>query len=103
MDFTNVFTSNYKRYVITGTDCRPATGNTHLYLQYIDASGLNSSSSHWTAWVGYSGGYAGTSFNDDETISSTPSDSIAKTAPTISMIESSAPTSCKCTLSSEVP
>ena len=68
MDFENVFTSNYKRYVITGTDCRPATGNTHLYLQYIDASGLNSSSSHWTAWVGYSGGYAGTSFNDDETI-----------------------------------
>ena len=68
LDFTDVFTSAYKRYVITGTDCRPQTGNTHLYLQYRDASGLNSSSSYSTFWVAYADGYESTSFNDDETI-----------------------------------
>ena len=42
-------------------------------------------------------------FKGDATTSSTPSHSSAKTAPTISIIESRAPTSCRCTLSTVVP
>jgi len=68
LDFEDCFTDKYKRYVITGTDCRPSTANTHLYLQYRDASGLNSSNSHSTFWVVYADGAAAQSFNDDETI-----------------------------------
>jgi len=68
LDFEDCFTSKYKRYVITGTDCRPSTGNTHLYLQYRDASGLNTGTYNSTFWVAYADGYSSTSFNDDETI-----------------------------------
>ena len=38
LDFENCFTSKYKRYVITGTDCVPKTDNSHLNFQYRDAS-----------------------------------------------------------------
>lgn len=68
LDFEDCFTSNFKRYVITGSDCRPSTANTHLYFQYRDASGLNTGTYNSTFWVVYANGYAGSSFNDDQSI-----------------------------------
>ena len=68
LDFEDCFTSNFKRYVITGTDCRPSTGNTHLYFQYRDASDLNTGTYNSTFFVVYANGYAGSSFNDDQTL-----------------------------------
>jgi len=68
LDFTDVFTDNYKRYVITGTDCRPSTANTHLLFQYRDASGLVTGTYNGTWFVVYANGYAGSSFNDDQSL-----------------------------------
>ena len=41
LDFEDVFTSNYLRYYIVGTDCRPSSDSKNLFFQYRDASGLN--------------------------------------------------------------
>ncbi len=68
LDFEDCFTSNFKRYVITGTDCRPQTGNRHLYFQYRDAVGLNTGTYNDTFFVAYSNGASTSGFNDDETI-----------------------------------
>ena len=68
LDFTDVFTSNYKRYVITGTDCRPATDNKNLIFQYRDASGLNSSTYVSTFHSSDANGSTGQGHADDQTV-----------------------------------
>jgi hypothetical protein len=68
LDFTDVFTSNYKRYVITGTDCRPSTADKHLYFQYRDAGGLNTGTYNSTYWIAYANGYSGAIQSDDAAI-----------------------------------
>jgi hypothetical protein len=68
LDFEDVFTSNYKRYVITGTDCRPSTADKHLYFQYRDASGLNTGTYNSTYWIAYANGYSGSIQSDDAAI-----------------------------------
>jgi len=70
LDFTDVFTSNYKRYVITGTDCRPATDNTTLVFKYRDASGLNSGTYVSTWWDAFANGSTSTGHTDDNGLSS---------------------------------
>jgi len=69
LDFTDVFTSNYKRYVITGTDCRPASDNRHLNFQYRDASGLNSDVDYVSSWFdAYANGSTTSGHTDDSTV-----------------------------------
>jgi len=68
LDFEDVFTSNYKRYVITGTDCRPSTADKHLYFQYRDAGGLNTGTYNSTYWIAYANGYSGSIQSDDAAI-----------------------------------
>ena len=68
LDFTDVFTSNYKRYVITGTDCRPATDNKNLIFQYRDASGLNESTYVSTFHSSDANGSSGQGHADDQTV-----------------------------------
>ena len=67
LDFEDCFTSNYKRYVITGTDCVPATDNSHLQLQYRDASGLNTGT-YVSSWFdAYANGSTTEGHSDDQT------------------------------------
>ena len=69
LDFTDVFTSNYKRYVITGTDCRPATDNKNLIFQYRDASGLNSDVDYVSSFFSAdANGSTGSGHADDQTV-----------------------------------
>ena len=69
LDFENCFTSKYKRYVITGTDCVPKTDNSHLNFQYRDASGLNSDVDYVSSWFGvYANGSASSGHADDSTV-----------------------------------
>ena len=69
LDFEDCFTSKYKRYVITGTDCVPATDNSHLNFQYRDASGLNSDVDYVSSWFGmYANGSTTSGGADDSTV-----------------------------------
>ena len=68
LDFTDVFTSDYKRYVITGTDCRPSTDSKNLIFQYRDASGLNSSTYVSTFHSSDANGSTGQGHADDQTV-----------------------------------
>ena len=69
LDFEDCFTSSYKRYVITGTDCVPATDNSHLNFQYRDASGLNSDVDYVSSWFGvYANGSTSEGHADDSTV-----------------------------------
>ena len=65
LDFTDVFTSNYKRYVITGTDCRPASDNQTLLFKYRDASGLNAGTYHASLHSSYANGETAQEHGDD--------------------------------------
>ena len=69
LDFENVFTSNYKRYVIIGTDCRPATDNKNLIFQYRDASGLNADVDYVSSFFSAdANGGSGSGHADDQTV-----------------------------------
>ena len=69
LDFENVFTSDYKRYVITGTDCRPSTDQKNLIFQYRDASGLNSDVDYVSAFMNAdTNGGTGSGHADDQTV-----------------------------------
>ena len=69
LDFTDVFTSDYKRYVITGTDCRPSTDQKNLIFQYRDASGLNSDVDYVSAFMNAdTNGGTGSGHADDQTV-----------------------------------
>ena len=69
LDFTDVFTSDYKRYVITGTDCRPSTDNKNLIFQYRDASGLNTGGTYVSAFHSSdANGSTGQGHADDQTV-----------------------------------
>ena len=69
LDFEDCFTSKYKRYVITGTDCVPSTDNSHLNFQYRDASGLNSDVDYVSSWFGmYANGSTSSGGADDSTV-----------------------------------
>ena len=69
LDFENVFTSDYKRYVITGTDCRPATDSKNLIFQYRDASGLNTGGTYVSAFHSSdANGSTGQGHADDQTV-----------------------------------
>jgi len=71
LDFTDVFTSDYKRYVITGTDCRPSTDQKNLIFQYRDASGLNSDVDYVSAFFSSDANLASGSRSghaDDQTV-----------------------------------
>ena len=69
LDFENVFTSAYKRYVITGTDCRPSTDQKNLIFQYRDASGLNSDVDYVSAFFSAdANGGTGSGHADDQTV-----------------------------------
>jgi len=68
LDFTNVFTSNYKRYVITGTDCRGQTDNKNLVFQYRDASGLNTSDYYSSFFNINANGNSNSGHVDDQTV-----------------------------------
>jgi len=65
LDFTDVFTSNYKRYVITGTDCRPASDNQTLLFKYRDASGLNAGTYYASFHSSYANGETSQEHADD--------------------------------------
>ena len=65
LDFTDVFTSNYKRYVITGTDCRPASDNQTLLFKYRDASGLNACTYYASFHSSYANGETSQEHADD--------------------------------------
>ena len=69
LDFTNVFTSSYKRYVIVGTDCVPDTDNKNLIFQYRDASGLNSDVDYVSSFFSAdSNGSTSSGHSDDQTV-----------------------------------
>ena len=68
LDFTDVFTSDYKRYVITGTDCRPSTDNTNLIFQYRDADGLNTGTYNSAFFSADANGGTGSGHADDQTV-----------------------------------
>ena len=68
LDFTDVFTSDYKRYVITGTDCRPSTDQKNLIFQYRDAAGLNTSTYHSAFFSADTNGGTGSGHADDQTV-----------------------------------
>ena len=68
LDFTDVFTSAYKRYVITGTDCRPATDQKNLIFQYRDAAGLNTGTYHSAFFSADTNGGTGSGHADDQTV-----------------------------------
>ena len=69
LDFTNVFTSNYKRYVIVGTDCVPDTDNKNLIFQYRDASGLNSGVDYVSSFFSAdANGSTSSGHSDDQTV-----------------------------------
>ena len=70
LDFEDCFTSKYKRYVITGTDCRPATDNSTLVFQYRDASGLNTGTYHSTFYNLFANGSTTNEHTDDNELSS---------------------------------
>jgi len=65
LDFTDVLTSNYKRYVITGTDCRPASDNQTLLFKYRDASGLNAGTYYASFHSSYANGETSQEHADD--------------------------------------
>ena len=68
LDFTDVFTSAYKRYVITGTDCRPATDQKNLLFQYRDASGLNTGTYDSAFFSADANSGTGSGHADDQTV-----------------------------------
>lgn len=68
LDFTDVFTSAYKRYVITGTDCRPATDQKNLIFQYRDAAGLNTGTYHSAFFSADANSGTGSGHADDQTV-----------------------------------
>ena len=68
LDFTDVFTNDYKRYVITGTDCRPSTDNTNLIFQYRDADGLNTGTYNSAFFSADANGGTGSGHADDQTV-----------------------------------
>ena len=67
LDFEDVFTSNYLRYYIVGTDCRPATDDQHLIFQYRDSSGLNTGTYNNSTFHTDANGSTGTGHSDDAT------------------------------------
>tara|TARA_R100000808_G_scaffold1170_2_gene5544 strand:+ start:321 stop:1484 length:1164 start_codon:yes stop_codon:yes gene_type:complete len=68
LDFEDVFTSNYLRYYIVGTDCRPATDNKNLLFQYRDASGLNTGTYVSSFFSADANGGSGSGHADDQTV-----------------------------------
>ena len=68
LDFTDVFTSAYKRYVITGTDCRPSTDQKNLIFQYRDASGLNTGTYDSAFFSADANSGTGSGHADDQTV-----------------------------------
>ena len=66
LDFEDCFTSNYKRYVIIGTDCRPSSDSKNLFFQYRDASGLNTGTYVSSFFSADANGGSGSGHADDQ-------------------------------------
>ena len=68
LDFEDIFTSNYLRYYIVGTDCRPATDNKNLIFQYRDATGLVTNTYASSFHSSDANGSTGQGHADDQTV-----------------------------------
>ena len=66
LDFEDVFTTNYLRYYIVGTDCRPSSDSKNLFFQYRDASGLNTGTYVSSFYSADANGGSGSGHADDQ-------------------------------------
>ena len=66
LDFEDVFTTNYLRYYIVGTDCRPSSDSKNLFFQYRDASGLNTGTYVSSFFSADANGGSGSGHADDQ-------------------------------------
>ena len=67
IQFNDCFTDNYKRYVITATDCRPSTNDQHLLTQWVDGTAPETSTYYSTTFHADHSGSTATGISDDET------------------------------------
>ena len=67
IQFNDCFTDNYKRYVITATDCIPADDDPHLLTQWVDGTAPETSTYYSTTFHADHAGGTATGISDDET------------------------------------